>query len=262
MLYIDGKFWVSADYPHIRIPKRMLSDPQYGLLSPDAKMLYGAMMNRTSLSHKNQDTFTNENKEVFIYFAQSEIMQLLGCGHDKASKVLRELVDANLVRVKRRGVGRPYEIVLQPVDWRMRQKKEKEQSEKPLRNSDKSDYALCGKVEDNNTEYSYYKTNDIEDCIQSRFRDEIEYDDLIRKYDSAVIDRIIEVVMNTFRQETKSFLIRGEPVPAEWVKERLWKLKKENILYALRKIKNATYTTDHSDIFILNALYESFSNSL
>ena len=121
---------------------------------------------------------------------------------------------------------------------------------------------MCGKVEDNNTEYSYYKTNDIEDCIQSRFRDEIEYDDLILKYDSAVIDRIVEVVMNTFRQETKSFLIRGEPVSAEWVKERLWKLRKENILYALRKIKNATYTTDHSDIFILNALYESFSNSL
>lgn len=66
MLNIDGKYWVSADYPHIRIPKRILSDPHYKSLSPEAILMYGAMLDRTSLSRKNQAHFKNDKDEIFI----------------------------------------------------------------------------------------------------------------------------------------------------------------------------------------------------
>lgn len=257
MLNINGKLWVLADYAHIRIPKRMLRDPQYKLLSPEAKMVYGAMMDRTSLSHNNQSIFKNSSGEIFIFFSQSEIMHLLGCGHDKATKVQKELIDKGLIKVKRRGVGRPYEIVLQPVDWRLPQKNENKQSEKPLCDSGKADYSLCDNTADNNTEYINPDIMDLKYHLCRYLKHEIDYDELICQYDPPIIDRILDVASNTICQETESILLSNILVPAETIKESLRNLKKGHILYAIKKIKNATYTKDHSDIFILNALYES-----
>lgn len=257
MLKIDGKLWASADYPHIRIPKRMLCDQEYHMLSPEALVTYAAMMDRTSLSYKNQDKFKNNRNETYIYYPQHEIMSLLGCGHDKAAKVLRELIDARLIKVRRRGIGKPYEIVLIPIDWRTIRKNKNEQPEKPLRDSDKSDHSLCGKVDGNNTDINNSESNDSEYYLRNYLKHEIGYDELTRKHDPTVIDRIMDVAVNTLSQEAETFYIGNAPVQADLVKEKLRNLRKEQILYVIRKIKNATYTTDHSDAFILNALYES-----
>lgn len=253
---IDGKYWVAADFSHLRIPKQLLEEIPYRSLSPEGKLLYGAMLDRTNLSHKNRDKFTNREREIYIFYPQAEIMDLLGCGHDKASKVLDELEKMRLIKTRRRGIGRPYEIVLIPIDWRA-QKNKNEQPEKPLRDSDKSDHSLCGKVDGNNTDINNYESNNSDYYLRNYLKHEIGYDELTRKHDPTVIDRILDVAVNTLSQEVKTFQVRNNPVQADLVKEKLRNLRKEQILYVIRKIKNATYTTDHSDAFILNALYES-----
>ena len=254
---IDGKYWVSADYPHIRIPKRILCDQQYLSLSPEALVTYASMMDRTSLSHKNRDKFKNSKNEIYIYYPQHEIMSLLGCGHDKAAKVLQELIKAKLIKVRRHGIGRPYEIVLIPIDWRTVQKNKNKQPEKSLQVSEKTDYSLCGKVDGNNTDINNSESNDSEYYLRNFLKSKISYDELIHKYEPTVINRILDVAVNTLSQEEETFDVGNRPVQADLVKEKLRNLRKEQILYVIRKIKNATYTTDHSDAFILNALYES-----
>lgn len=254
---IDGKLWAVADYPHIRIPKRMLSDQEYHMLSPEALVTYAAMMDRTSLSKKNQGKFTNSKNEIFIYYPQHEIMSLLGCGHDKAAKVLRELIDAKLIKVKRRGIGRPYEIVLMPIDWRPVRKNKKEQSEKSRQDSEKTDYSLCGKADTNDIDINNFESNNSDYYLRNFLKSKISYDELIHKYEPAVINRILDVAVNTLSQEVETFQVGNNPVQADLVKEKLRNLRKEQILYVIRKIKNATYTTNHSDAFILNVLYES-----
>ena len=257
MMEIDGKLWVSADYPHIRIPKRMLREQRYHMLSPEALVVYAAMMDRTNLSNKNQDKFKNNKNEIYIYYPQHEIMSLLGCSHDKASKVLRELVDVKLIKVHRRGIGRPYEIVLIPIDWRTVRESKNEQSEKSLHDSEKTDYSLCGKAGINNTDINNHESNNSDYYLRNYLKNEIGYDELTRKHDPTVINRILDVAVNTLLQEGETFQVGYDPVQADLVKEKLRNLRKEQILYVIRKIKNATYITDHSDAFILNALYES-----
>lgn len=254
---IDGKLWTAADYPHIRIPKRMLCDQRYHFLSPEAIVVYAAMMDRTSLSYKNQDKFKNSKNEIYIYYPQHEIMLLLGCGHDKAAKVLRELIDAKLIKVKRRGIGRPYEIVLMPIDWRPVRKNKNEQSEKSQQDSEITDYSLCGKADTNNININNSESNNSDHYLRNYLKHEIGYDELTRKHDLTAIDRILDVAVNALSQETETFCVGNNPVQADLVKEKLRNLGREQILYVIRKIKNATYTTDHSDAFILNALYES-----
>lgn len=257
MLKIDEKLWVSADYPHIRIPKRMLYDPKYRQLSPEAKIVYGAMMNRTSLSFKNQGSFKNEKDEIFIYFAQGEIMKLLGCGHDKASKVQRELIDANLIKVKRRGIGRPYEIVLYPIDWRPLRETKNEQSENSMWNSEKTDYSLCEKIEGNDTEHSNYEIINPEYYLRRYLMYKIEYDELVREYNPNDVNKIMDVAISTICQETESILVGNMLLPADKVKERLRELKKDHILNVLKRTEDIDYTNRYLDGWILNALYES-----
>ena len=254
---INKKLWTIADYPHIRIPKKILYDQQYHMLSPEAIIVYGTMMDRTNLSFKNRDKFANSQNELFIYFPQHEIMSLLNCGHDKATKILKELIDANLIKVRRHGIGRPYEIVVTPIDWRLVHKNINEQPKKPLQDFDKSDYSLCGKNDRNNTDINNFESNNSELFFRNSLISGIEYDELICKYDPAVINRILDVAVNTLSQEAETFLVKDKLVPSECVKGKLRNLSKEQVLYVTRTIKNATYTTDHSDAFILNALFES-----
>ena len=84
--------WMHAKYAHIRIPKALLFNTLYADLSPEAILLYGAMMDRTSLSLRyGGNRYRTENGDVTIIYTQSEIMQLTKCRRDKARAVTHEL---------------------------------------------------------------------------------------------------------------------------------------------------------------------------
>lgn len=74
-----------------RIPKLLFTNDYFKALSNDAKILYGLMLDRMSLSVKNQ-WFDEENK-AYIYFSVEDIMELLNCGKNKAVKIMQELDD-------------------------------------------------------------------------------------------------------------------------------------------------------------------------
>ena len=74
-----------------RIPKALFTNDCFKDLSCDAKILYGLMLDRMSLSIKNQ-WFDEENR-AYIYFSIEDIMELLNCGRNKAVKSLQELDD-------------------------------------------------------------------------------------------------------------------------------------------------------------------------
>ena len=73
----------------------------------DAKILYGLMLDRMSLSIKNQ-WFDDKNR-AYIYFSIEDIMELLNCGRNKAIKSMRELDDETgigLIEKRRQGFGK------------------------------------------------------------------------------------------------------------------------------------------------------------
>ena len=90
-----------------RIPKLLFTNDYFKALSNDAKILYGLMLDRMSLSVKNQ-WFDEENK-AYIYFSVEDIMELLNCGKNKAVKIMQELDDETgigLIEKKRQGFGK------------------------------------------------------------------------------------------------------------------------------------------------------------
>lgn len=86
----------------------MLTEEYFSLLSCEAKVLYGLMLDRMSLSLKNK--WFDEQDRAYIIFTIEDVMELLNCKSQKAVKIMKEL-DAEdgigLIEKIRQGFGKP-----------------------------------------------------------------------------------------------------------------------------------------------------------
>lgn len=97
-------WWQDKKFKFIRIPKVLIENSRYMMLSSDALLLYGLVLDRCGLSAKNKE-FMNHAGVPFVIFTNAEIQRKLRCRHQKASKVLKELETAGLVIVNREHQG-------------------------------------------------------------------------------------------------------------------------------------------------------------
>lgn len=91
-----------------RIPKLLMTSEHFRKLSTDAKLLYGLMLDRMSLSMKNH--WLDDQGRVYIFFPVEEVMQILHCKSEKATKLLAELDSKKgigLIERVRQGQGKP-----------------------------------------------------------------------------------------------------------------------------------------------------------
>lgn len=90
-----------------KMPKVLFTE-EYKDLSAEAKLLYGLMLDRMNLSPVNG--WCDKNGEVFIFYTIAETSEMLGCGHDKATRLQHELEKYNLLRRKYQGKGKPAKL--------------------------------------------------------------------------------------------------------------------------------------------------------
>jgi hypothetical protein len=98
----------SENYAFYRTPKVLCTDKRFQGLSSDAKLLYGILLDRIQLSQKNN--WIDEEGHVFVYMTIESIEQALGRCHQKACKVLKELVTFGLVEQKKQGLCKPTKL--------------------------------------------------------------------------------------------------------------------------------------------------------
>ena len=95
----------AEQFSFIKIPKIMITDAMFSDLSLPAKVLYGLLLDRMSLSMKNR-WFDSENR-VYIIYQIADIQEDLGISKKKAIDLLNTLEKFGLVEKKRRGLGMP-----------------------------------------------------------------------------------------------------------------------------------------------------------
>lgn len=96
----------AEQFSFYRIPKALFTEPNFRELSTDAKVLYGILLDRMSLSLKNQ--WLDAQNKVYIIFTVEEIMDALNCANQKDTRLMVELEkQAGLIERKRQGLGRP-----------------------------------------------------------------------------------------------------------------------------------------------------------
>ena len=111
-LNIDIVYEEQQSQIFFKMPKVLFTDKYKGL-SAEAKLLYGLMLDRMQLSAING--WCDKNGEVFIFYTIAETSEVIGCGHDKATRLQRELEEYNLLRRKYQGKGKPAKLYVLTV---------------------------------------------------------------------------------------------------------------------------------------------------
>ena len=230
----------SEQFTFYRVPKVLMTDSRYNAVTAEAKLLYGLLLDRMSLSTKNG--WCDDNGLIFIYFTIRESMECLSCGHDKARNLFCELEKVDLLERRRQGQGKPSILYV------------------------KKFISDIVKSATNNTDIN---ETDCSDTNLSIYRDEIDIDEMVKEnieYDilaercPAEIERIDELVclmVDTLSSTKNIIQISGNDFPKEVVKSRFMKLTFEHIEYVLDMLKKNPSNIRNIRAYLLSALYNA-----
>ncbi len=159
-----------------RIPKLLFTDKRLSEISVEAKVLYGLLLDRLSLSRKNG--WLDDENRVYVYFTLEEAMELIGIGKDKSVKIFAELDSekgCGLITKKRQGQGKPTIIYVMNFNSDISSDYDSDEIETSenqhsefTENTDNTNCRLLairsqdvGKTETNNTEYKNTEISNI-----------------------------------------------------------------------------------------------------
>ncbi len=95
------------------LPLILVYEENYSILSSKAILLYALFLNRAKFSLQNKKF--RDSDGVFIYYSASQISKHLRCNKVSARKVLNELEEAGLVKIKFQEFGLPLKIYVNDV---------------------------------------------------------------------------------------------------------------------------------------------------
>ena len=256
-------------FSFFRIPKALFQEQRFQDLSTDAKTLYGILLDRMSLSVKNE--WFDKKGRVFIIFTIEDVKRTLRCADNKATRLLRELEEFGLIERKRRGQGKPCLVYVKNFSA--------ESSKESVKNRDNDD--SCGskiacqdpvksrgiKKKENKTEMN--NTNPIlsdesekmknRELLEEYFSCSLEVDLLLRLYpdDEDTLYQIVNLLVDTCDSKRKLIRIAGEDKPAEVVLSRLKKLNADHIRFVLDCLAANTSPIRNMKQYLLAALFNA-----
>ena len=256
-------------FSFFRIPKALFQEQRFQNLSTDAKTLYGILLDRMSLSVKNE--WFDKKGRVFIIFTIEDVKRTLRCADNKATRLLRELEEFGLIERKRRGQGKPCLVYVKNFSA--------ESSKESVKNRDNDD--SCGskiacqdpvksrgiKKKENKTEMN--NTNPIlsdelekmknRKLLEEYFSRSLEIELLLRLYpdDEDTIYQIVDLLVDTCDSKRKLIRIAGDDKPAEVVLSRLKKLNADHIRFVLDCLAANTSPIRNMKQYLLAALFNA-----
>lgn len=105
--YKASKFILSSFFT---IPYALFDNPYYSNVSNEAKLLYGLVIDRISLSIKNKEDWVDENNEVYCYYTNEAMQKILNRSKPFVIKLKKELHQAGLLLEVQQGMNKPNRI--------------------------------------------------------------------------------------------------------------------------------------------------------
>ncbi len=288
--YFYGK---EADqFSFYKIPKLLFTDTYFKSISLEAKVLYGLMLDRMSLSVKNQ--WMDDEGRAYIYFSVDDVMESLNCKNNKAIATIKELdTDSGigLIEKKRQGQGKPTIIYVKQFLIQDAQKWENHTSgqngtvlemgkihikkcDSEMSGSGKIAFLEVGKTHTNknninNTDFSNTKSNHIL-SENDEMRKEMEaYSEIISEnielellkeryaYEHELLDGIYELILETVLCKSPKILIASNEYSTELVKSKFLKLNSSHIEYVMDSMKGNTTKVHNIKKYMLAALFNA-----
>ena len=252
-----------------RIPKALFQEQRFQNLSTDAKTLYGILLDRMSLSVKNE--WFDKQGRVFIIFTIEDVKRTLRCADNKATKLLRELENFGLIERKRRGLGKPSLVYVNNFSSDLSnervQNRENHESGSPKNACQDPPKSRCNKNKKSKTERN--NTNPIlsdelekmknRKLLEEYFSRSLEIDLLLRLYpdDEDALYQIVNLLVDTCATNRKLLHIAGDDKPTEVVRSRFMKLNADHIRFVLKCLAENSSPIRNMKQYLLASLYNA-----
>ena len=283
-----------------RIPKILFKDDAFKGISAEAKILYGLMLDRMSLSVKNR-WFDDENR-VYIIYTIEDIMEDLQCADQKAGKLLSELdtkKGIGLIERIRQGLGKPNIIYVKNfiIPSRIQNRENHDSGNAKITNQESlnsqvknSDNQISGFVNTgnqevrksltNNTDYNKTENSDTEilsnpigqhtdemrwmeerSLYEQLIKQNIDYDIIVQDYEKAWLDEIVMIMVDVVCSREPIIRINRQEYPKEVVKSRFLKIDASHIEYIYMSLKENTSNVRNIRAFLITTIYRSFETA-
>ena len=284
----------AEQFIYFRIPRQLITDPRFKHLSTDAKLLYGMLLDRMSLSVKNG--WYDEDGRVYIYYTVEEICGDMNCGRDKAMKMLADLdtkKGVGLIRRVRQGQGKPTKLYVkrfttgavpsqpappEPPPFTPFSGVDFSGVQKSISPTSASRESRCAGVEktdpnytkSNQTDFSYPDPSiyppsppegggsEMERYEQrEQIKENIDYDHLLREHPYDDVESLLELIVDVVSSTAVTIRIGKEVLPAETVKRRFLELDSSHIAYVIESLNQTTTKINNIRAYLLTALYNA-----
>ena len=259
----------SNQFAFYRIPKVLIVEDYFREMSTEAKLLYGLLLDRVSLSASSG--WVDDQRRVYIIYTIRSIMRDLHCGTRKAVKLLKELEVYGLIEKQIRGQGKPTLIYVKNFSTLFSDCKSKDfhnenssvsivtipevskgQSNNTNTNNTKNNNTypiLSGADVDNDERESYYRY----------FYNQLEIEIMRERYpmDGEVLYALVDILVDAVCSKRKTIRIAGDDKPINVVKSQFMKLNSSNVEYVMDSLKSNTTKVRNIKQYILATLYNA-----
>lgn len=256
-------------YVFYRIPKILIVEDFFSELSTDAKLLYGLLLDRVSLSASSG--WIDDQKRVYIIYTLKSIERDLHCCEKTAVKLLKELEQWKLIERVRQGQGKPSLVYvknffgpLQNIQFKTSniyssgpvnvtaQDLEKIQGNNTNKNNiniNNTNPILSGTDVDKDEREAYYQY----------FRNQLDIEIMYERYpyDREVLNALIDILVDSVCSQRKTIRIAGDDKPINVVKSQFMKINSSHVEYVLDSLKSNTTKVRNIKQYILAALYNA-----
>ena len=261
----------SDQYTFYRIPKILIVEDCFQELSTNAKLLYGLLLDRVSLS-TNSGWF-DEQGRVYIIYTIKSIQRDMHCGDKKAVRLLKELENWGLIEKVIQGQGKPALIYVKNF-YGYSSKQRLQDCHNDDSEMVKTTILGLSKGQRNNTNTNNTELNntdpirsvcdvdnDENDRLSYRnyFNEHLELEILRERYphDMEVLDAILEMILDIVCSKRKTIRIAGDDKPINVVKSQFMKLNSGHVEYVMECMKNNTSKVRNMKQYLLATLYNA-----
>ena len=231
----------------MKMPLVLFRSPEWKqTLSISAKVLYCFLLDRSNLSLKNPESFTDSSGRAFIFFSWEEAMDTLQCGRQKVSKVFKELEQSELIERVHRGLGKSPKIYV---------KRFYNETETVTKTEAKQEAVISSEYENHTREYEnhtrYIESNlhnqtypcfgssseaEEEPAKAERKKDNSTYEKSVEKakhllasektnqFGSRKLAELCEILAWVLKTSKKALKIGGISVKTQEVRDKLWSM--------------------------------------
>ena len=279
----------AESYSFYRIPKLLFTEDVFAELSAEAKILYGLIMDRISLSRENG--WIDENGHVYVYYTVSNVEKALNCCKNTACKLLKELEDFGLIERKKQGLCKP--AIIYVKNFVQAQKKDFRStniSTSGGADSEIQEYQKTESINTKNINNEFINTNPIlsgepvdnfvldkdmdeRNAYFEYLNDQLEIAALLQRnpFDGETINAIRDLILDVVCSKRKTIRIAGDDKPVNVVKSQFLKLNYSHIEYVLmclkqngtkvRNIKQYLLATLYNAPFTMESYYQAWVNN-